>query len=885
MLHLFGGFVLKKILIFSGVSILILVTALLLTFQSIKNSLPKIITIADYKPLLVSQVYDKNNKKIGEYYKERRVLVPYEKIPKNLVNAFLAAEDDQFFKHNGINYLAILRATIANIKAGRKVQGGSTITQQLAKTLLLQDAEKTILRKIKDALLAQQIEANLKKEEILYLYLNQIYFGQGAYGIEMASQNYYRKSVGQLTLPEMAILAGLPQAPSRYSPVINPKRAKERQTYVLRRMADVGFISKKESEEAIKQPVKVYLREDYEKLVPYYLETVRQLLFEKVGEKAVNDEGIKIYTTLDTEKQIAAQEAVKNGLKLVDKRQGFRGPLMTVSTEKEITDLLTEEKTTLIRELTKERIIQPDGTFAEITPDLKRDPKIKTSLPAFLNLNTEYKAVVTNVDDALGLVYVQLPDIQGIINMDTMTWARKPNTNVSYEKDAIKKPSQALKKNDVILVKITKEKFEVDSQLIKLLTEKKVNPATLESYLEVELEQEPIVQGSLMSFDLVTGDVLAIVGGYDFKQSEFNRALQAVRQTGSSFKTIVYASALDKGYTPTTAIMDAPLVFDETQQDKEGQEEEKTWKPTNHSKKFGGDIIMRSALAQSLNVPTVKIIEDIGTNWAAEYAKRLGIFSKLNMDFTLALGSSSITLFELTKAYSQIGTLGKRLRPHLIREVKSADGQKIHDELSLDARYENEIAALDKEFEDKRAAYLATPDSPEAKKIPSFYFSDIDQLISPQTAYVTLSLLRATIEDKNGTGGAARALGREVAGKTGTTNGYFDGWFIGMTPQISTGVWVGFDAEKTLGKGEVGGRVAMPIWLEYMKAAHADLPLQTFPVPDGIVFANIDPSTGKLASGYSKNVIKQAYKEGTEPSEKSSVDDDNSDFYKQDLSE
>jgi penicillin-binding protein 1A len=869
-------------------------------YNYVKSTLPRLITLDDYKPLLVTKVYDRNGKQIGEFYRERRVLVPYKEIPKNVVNAFLAAEDDQFFQHGGINYISIIRAAIANLRAGHTVQGGSTITQQVAKTLLL-SSEQTLIRKMKEALLAQEMEAHLSKEDILYLYLNQIYFGQGAYGIEMAAETYFHKTVKELTLAEMAILAGLPKAPSAYSPVHNPVRAKERQVYVLHRMADVGFVKKEQAEEAIKQPLTVYMRETYADEAPFYLETVRQLLINQLGEESVLDKGLRVYTSLDLDKQKAAQESMMTGLKELDKRQGFRGPLSNTTDPKEVGEFLLKTRNKLITEATPARVILPDGHFIDYGP-LNLNYEIKKGLPSYLKVGEDTKAIVSKVDDDLGLVYVRLAEVQGIIDFETMQWARKVNFEKRFDQDQIKKPSQALKVGDIIQVKVTGERFG-STRLQKMISqsarkkEKLVLP-DFSKYISVELDQEPVTEASVLSFDLQTQDILAMIGGVDFDKSQFNRALQAARQTGSSFKSIVYASALDKGYTASTPIMDAPIVYEEQKEDDEGQEDTKIWKPTNHSKKFGGDIIFRNALVRSLNVPTVKIIQDIKVDWAATYARRLGVFSPLNMDFTLALGSSSLTLYEMTKVFAEFGRMGKRIRPVIIHRVEDSTGKKLLDQVSLDVRFNKELGALDQQFDEKRKTYLdqvaEQQSKPEAERTPidpkknidaNFFFPDEDQLIKPTTAYLITSLLKGVVEDPHGTGGRARALGREVAGKTGTTNGYYDAWFVGYTPQIATGVWVGFDQEHTLGKGEVGGRSALPIWLEYMKAAHQDLPQMTFPVPDGIVFANIDSDTGELASSSSKNVIRQAYLEGTEPTSTRNKQEEDTDFYKQDLSD
>ena len=858
-----------------------------------KSGLPEIITVADYKPLLVSPIFDRNGVKVGEFFRERRTLVPYEKLPKHVIQAFLASEDSQFFEHGGINIGAIARAALANIRAGYSVQGGSTITQQVAKTLML-TPEKTLMRKFREALLSLEMEKNLKKEEILYLYLNQIYFGHGAYGIQNASQTYFRKSVDKLTVEEAAILAGLPQAPSRYSPVSHPKRAKDRQRYVLRRMESEGYITDEEQKRASEAPVVVYVRHNYDELAPFYRETVRQILVDKLGEKAVLDEGISIQLAMDLKMQEAAQVSLMKGLKELDKRQGFRGPERNITSDDEIVEILEKEKKKLILETNPERTILPTGEFAEVLEAAAPVAgQAQSKIPTYMKIGQHYPAVVREVNDILGFVHVIMPgNLEGLIDFETLKWARKPDTTVRADQALIKKPSQALKVGDLIQVSLVSEKVTVERWNDP---KNKTNKPKfdLKTFVQVTLDQEPLVEAALVSFDQQSQELLALVGGYDFKRNEFNRALQAARQTGSAFKTIVYTSALDRGYNPSSEVLDVPLVYEEKQQDEEGQEDIKVWKPSNHGKNFSGEIIFRNALVQSLNVPTVKITEDLGVQWVAEYAKRLGIFSPLNMDLSLSLGSSSVTLYEMTKVFSQLGRLGKRVKPIVIKSVKDSSGQVLLENVSLDIRFEKEIATLDQEQEERRMTYINSaaaadpnlPPPPVDKKNPNpfLFFQDPDQLIRPQTAYVISSVLKGVIEDPKGTGARARALGREVAGKTGSTNGYFDAWFIGYTAQISTGVWVGYDREKSIGLGEVGGRSALPIWLEYMKVAHEDLPQMTLPVPEGIVFANIDGETGKLASAESKVVVKQAYLEGTEPTSSSNKEQENSDFLKQDF--
>jgi len=885
----------KKILLGIFALFLLSITALYLAYASVKKTLPEIIRLEDYKPLMVSQVFDRNGKKVGEFFRERRVLVPFKDIPEHVIKAFLAAEDDSFYEHKGINLQALVRASIANMRAGKSVQGGSTITQQVAKKLLLTD-ERTFSRKIKDILLAIKIEESLSKQDILYLYLNQIYFGQSAHGIEMAAQTYFRKSTQDLTIPEAAMLAGLPKAPSDYSPVKNPSRAKERQIYVLKRLADIEYITKTQADEFIQQPIKVYLKEEYESTAPFYLETIRQLLVQQLGEDVVLNQGIKITAALDLNKQIAANESVVAGLKELDKRQGFRGPLKVLENESEFSDYLNKYKKKIISESNPERTILPDGTFAEVDTIkkgkiiAKKNQNQTDLLPGFLEVSKTYEAIVTQVNDTDGLVEVTLPDCKAYINFESMTWARKVDFEVRPEGNGIRKPSQALKVGDVVLVKILKNKFE--------WAKTRVKPPKIDTskHILVELDQEPLVEGSLFSLDQDTEDVLALVGGYNFARNEYNRALQAARQTGSSFKALVYAAALEKGYNPSTKIIDAPIMYKQADPSgDEGQGDEKIWKPSNHGREYNGEITMRNALVKSLNIPSVKIMEDIGVEFATDFAQRLGIFSKLNPDYTLVLGSSSVTLYEMTKAFSTLGRLGKRIRPIIVKKVTDIHGKVLLENLSLDLKFQKEMAPIEEQFEADRKVYMTSVKEHELAEQNSqasdnpgkspFFFENIDQLIRPETAYVITHMLKGTVEDPNGTGGRAAQLGREVAGKTGTTNGYVDAWFIAYTAQIATGVWVGFDKERTLGKGEVGGRAALPIWLSYMKEAHEGLPLLSFAVPSGVKLVKVDHDSGKLANSTTKKEVVQAYIEGTEPTAAESRSDENNDYLKNDLDE
>jgi len=877
----------KKFLIGFFAVVILSIAGLYLAYFSIKKSLPEIIKIEDYKPLMVSQVYDRNGKKAGEFFRERRTLISYKEIPDHVIKAFISAEDDQFFQHNGINLQALFRAAITNMRAGRNVQGGSTITQQVAKTLLLTN-EKTFGRKIRDILLALQMEKNLSKEDILYLYLNQIYFGQSAYGIEMASQSYFRKPAKKLTVPEAAILAGLPKAPSDFSPTRNPVRAKERQIYVLNRMAENKFITHAQAAEFIKTNIKVYLPEEFDQKAPFYMETIRQLLVQQLGEDVILNQGVKIIAGLDLDNQKSANQSVKNGLKDLDKRQGFRGAEKNLSTEKDCVDFLLKEKKKLISDSNPERTILVDGSFAEVEIVSKKGKiseiknKKETKMPSYFTIDQSYKGIVKEINDDVGYVIVDLPDSQGLIDFEKMTWARKVNFEIKPELGQIKKPSAALKIGDVIDVKLISDKFTWIKPKNKKLIPANLN---LNKYLNLELDQEPLVEGSLLSIDQETQDVLAMVGGYSFGRNEYNRALQSARQTGSSFKAIVYAAALEKNYNPSTRIIDAPIVFKQAANEDEGQGDEKVWRPANHGHEFSGEITMRNALVRSLNIPSVKIIEDIGVDYTTEFARRLGIFSKLNPDFTLVLGSSSLTLYEMTKVFSEFGRLGKRTRPIIVKKVIDRNGQVLLENLSLESRFLKETEEIDQKFEENRKNYLAQAENEENATPSRLYFNDPDQLIRPETAYVITDMLRGAITDPHGTGGRAAALGRDTAGKTGTTNGYVDGWFMGYTANIATGVWVGFDKEKTIGKGEVGGRAALPIWLEFMKEAHEKLPELTFTVPAGVKIVTIDTDSGKLANTATVNKIDQAFIEGSEPTAAASRTEESTDFLKQDLSE
>ncbi|NOX34474.1 MAG: penicillin-binding protein 1A [Deltaproteobacteria bacterium] len=734
-------------------------------YYYLSRDLPKINSMKDYRPATVTSVFSDDGRKIGEFYEERRIVIPLSQMPENLINAFIAAEDSRFREHPGIDILSILRASIKNLKAGTIVQGGSTITQQVTKSFLL-TPERTYKRKLKEAILAYRIEKKFTKDEILFLYLNQIYLGHGAYGVEAASENYFGKHAKDLNLAECSILAGLPQAPSRYSPFKFPDRAKQRQIYVLNRMKEDGMITNLEATEAIDLKLDIKPRKNwFIERVPCYTEHVRRYVEKHYGKDALYKQGLQIHTAVNIELQKIARNAVNKGLIELDRRTGYRGPLKNISA------------------------LQIENFCAEISK------KIGNKL---LEKGRTYQGVVLSIDDEKGVTNVRVGDFRGIIKLETMKWARKPDPGVAYYETKVTKPSQVFKPGDVILVKVANEIVE-------------------DNDLEFTLDQPPAAQSALLSIEAETGHVKAMIGGRDYKNSQFNRAYQSRRQPGSAFKPIIYAAALDKGYTAASVIIDSPVVYEDTERDF-------IWKPRNYKEKFYGPTLFREALVKSRNIVTIKILQDIGIDYVINYARRLGITSDINQDLSIALGSSGLSLLEIVNAYSVFSNLGYLIEPVFITKIYDRDGNLL-----------------------------------ETSKLIR------KKVIDMSTAYIMTNIMENVV--KSGTGWRIRALKRPVAGKTGTTNNLFDAWFLGYTPRYTTGVWVGLDKEAPLGKGETGSRAASPIWLDFMKNALKGKPARTFNVPEGIVFAKIDAKTGLLPIEESEKTIFECFKEGTVPTE------------------
>lgn len=758
------------------------VSAIIGVYFYLSEDLPKIFSLKDYRPPVITTVYSDDSRKIAEFYKERRIVVPLSKLPAMLINAFIAAEDARFYQHKGVDLRSIIRAFFKNIEAGAIVQGGSTITQQVTKSFFLTPT-RSYRRKIREIILAYRIDKAFAKDEILFLYLNQIYLGHGAYGVEAAAENYFGKSAEALNLAECAMLAGLPQAPSRFSPFRHPERAKERQIYVLKRMITERYIANTEATEAIHTELDIKPRRNwYIEEVPIYTEYIRRYIKEKYGPDVLYKEGLKIYTAVNIEMQKVARSEVEKGLRALDKRQGYRGSIQ---------HLESEEIEALSKKHQAEQSILEKGKII--------------------------KGVVVEVNDIDNTVTVRMGDYQGIIQIADMIWARKPDPEIDYSESKIEHPGDALIAGDVILVKI-KDKIE-DTDLWQLA-----------------LEQTPATQAALLCIEAETGYVKVMVGGRDFRESQFNRAVQSRRQPGSAFKPIIYAAALDKGYTPATVIIDSPIVFKDVERDFK-------WKPKNYKEKFFGPTLFRKALAKSRNVITIKILQDIGIDYTIEYVGKLGITSKISEDLSIALGSSGVSLLELVNAYSVFANYGQLVRPIFITKIVDRDGNLIDVVMH------------------------------EKKKV-----------IEEKTAYIMTNLLEGVV--KHGTGWRAKALKRPVAGKTGTTNNLYDAWFIGYTPQYITGVWVGFDDEGELGKNETGSRAASPIWLGFMKKVLKDKPVRVFRVPKGIVFHKIDAETGLLAIPESEKIIFECFKEGTAPTEytkKPDVLTETEEFYKLDM--
>ena len=740
----------------------------------LSKDLPALEQLGTYQPSLVTQVYSIDQRLIGQFFIERRILTPVAQIPEGLRHAVVAVEDVRFFEHPGLDYIGMLRAAWTNVRRGGKVEGASTITQQLARSLFL-SSERTFDRKIRELILAYKMELVLTKEQILELYLNQIYFGQGAYGVASAAQTYFGKDLSTLTIGESAFLAGLPKSPNHFSPFKAYDRAKKRQEHVLARMEEAKLLTAAEREQAAAEILN-FRRPGVEQAAPYFVEYIRQLLVAKYGEAMVYKGGLTVVTTLNMEMQKAAEAAFAAGLRELDKRQGWRGPLRTVD------------------------VTAPTPPLVAAATD--QDMKVGDYREGF----------VTKV--AKDHYLVQIGTTLAKLAFDDMAWATRRLTGPDTAEDVAVNLNlkQVLKPDDVIEVMV-----------------KQLDRGTV----HVQLEQTPLVEGGLIAMEPGNGAIRAMVGGYDFARSEYNRAVQAHRQPGSAFKPIIYATAMSQGMSPASVILDAPVVYEQEQ-------DEKTWKPENYGRKIHGMVSLRDALAHSHNLATVRLLEKVGVKSVIEFAKTVGITSPLAADLSLGLGSSSVGLMELTSAYGVLLNQGIRAEPYAILFVKDNAGKVLE---------QTEPQPL--------------------------------EVISKETAYLITNMMEDVIQ--KGTGQAAKVIARPIAGKTGTTDEFINAWFIGGAPNLVTGIYVGFDDRRSLGETESGAHAALPIWINFMQKALKPLPVMAFTIPEGITFVKVDPATGLLEGeqeGEASTV--ELFAKGSEPTQTTQRRLDPIDFYKLD---
>lgn len=844
-------------------------------------NLPKLDNMQDYRPALGSTVLSRDGKVLGEFFDdERRYIVGIDDVPEIVTNAFLSAEDEHFYTHSGIDLTAFLRAFAANLRAGGVVQGGSTITMQVAKGLLL-SSERTFGRKFRELFLAFKIEKSFSKRQILFLYLNHVYFGQRAYGVEAAVRSYFHKNIKDVTVSEAAMIAGLVKAPSSFSPLRDPIRCRERQLYVLRRMKETGKIDEATYKSAVAEEVKVYPEENPNLAVaPYYLEHVRQMVMAKYGQDEIYKGGLTIETAADYDLSVTAMKAVKANLEELDKRQGYRGTLDHIATEARMVEVLREIRAEVINKKFGYQIM-PVRVDEKFEKALWNDYTLARVRAQDANLADErrllqpwekYRGVVTRIDPDGKTALVMVGTIKGKLSINTIRWAKriKPPETANYAQ--ILRINETLKVGDVILVK----------PILPL-------PASPEEPVNLSLEQTPLAQSALLSMEAATGYVLAMVGGYDFTESKYNRALQGERQPGSSFKPLLYAAAIDKGFTPSSIIVDSPVIFEN-----QGGPNLK-WIPENNSEKFYGDTTLRTALINSRNIPAVKLLQEVGLTYFIKFLRSVGLAGDFSPDLSLALGSKTISLLELTKIYSLFPRLGKRIEPVFLLKVTDRDGKVLEQYSFKD--YEKELSAKwlawkQEQDQGKPAPAAGEPVSTDATTEPAApvvnkdappTFDDPLRALDERTAFVMNHLLQEVV--LYGTGTGARVLKRKLGGKTGTTNEFIDAWFMGFSPEVITGVWTGFDTPHSLGRGEVGSRAALPAWIDFMSAAMEHYKVDEYAVPKGIVFARIDPKTGALAGPGNSAGVKEAYVEGTEPSleRQNQQAPDSNEFFREDL--
>ena len=751
---------------FAAAAILGIVTGVVFAYSA---DLPIISELDDYTPGTITRVHAQGGEVIGEFATERRTIIGYDDIPEVLRNAIIAAEDGDFFDHVGFNIPRILVTLVNNILNGDLTgAGASTLTMQLARNITLGGEtlglEKTWQRKLREAYYTFHIEKRYTKREILTLYCNQMWLGtatHAANGVEAASRLYFGKSAKDLELAEAALIAGIFQTPARQSPLVNPELAKSRRNYALQRMADEGYITQAEADEVKDQPVELAQRtQRTNSMAPYFIEEVRQHLEYQYGAASLYEDGLIVRSTLDANLQAAANLAVSQGLRALDKRIGFRSPQRNILNVGEDEEDKDDEDT--LKEFEHNR-----WRFAMAVDDI-------------------VPAVVMDVSG--GTIAVRFGPYAAVIHQDGFEWTRRASAE------------RLVTPGDLVEVRITALDME-------------------DGTAEATLDQEPEVEAALVALDNRTGRVLAMVGGYSFDRSKFNRATQANRQLGSLFKAALYAAAIDQGYTTTSIVQDEPVSYDV------GPEQD-PYEPANYDNVYKGPITIRYALEHSRNVPAVWMMNELGPKVVVDFARRLGFSSPIPPFLSVALGSSEATLLEVTSAYSVFPNSGIRMLPYMIERIEDREGDVL---------------------EDNR------PSPRDA--------------IRADTAYMMVSLMRGVVQ--RGTGRGALRLGWPVGGKTGTMDEYTDAWFVGFDPEITVGVWVGYDEKKTLGDGEEGARVALPIWRDFMQAYIDGRPSREAPGgfarPDNIVFRSVDPSTGEVTEPWAAGAIQEAFIAGTEP--------------------
>jgi penicillin-binding protein 1A len=755
------------------------------------KDLPDYSQLQDYEPPVMTRVHAADGSLVGEYARERRLYIPIQAVPKLVINAFLAAEDKNFYEHGGLDFFGIARAAVnyaQNFGSSRRPQGASTITQQVAKNFLLSN-EVSFTRKIKEALLALKIERTYSKDKILELYLNEIYLGLGAYGIASASLTYFDKGVNELNVPEAAYLAALPKAPNNYHPFRQRERALERRNWVIDQMVQVGFIKAPDAEKAKRSALSVTQKatSTHTFAAEYFAEEVRRELYDRYGEKKLYDGGLSVRTSLDTKLQVLARQTLTEGLVKFDETQGWRGPVNKIDISGDWGVKLADVK-----------------ALADVSP---------WRLSVVLETSDQSARIGLQPGREPGGYISKERDV-GIVPLDGVKWAKTGGKPVA-------KVSQVLNPGDVVYVE----------------------PSKLAG--QYRLHQVPEVSGAMVVEDPWTGRVLAMVGGFSYDQSQFNRATQALRQPGSSFKPIVYAAALDNGYTPSTLILDGPIEID--QGPGIG-----VWKPENYENNFYGPSTLRFGIEHSRNVMTVRLAQDVGMPLIAEYAKRFGVYDELPSYLSFALGAGETTLLRMVTAYAMFDNGGRRVKPTLIDRIQDRYGHTVyrHDERECIGCDANKWG-----------------NQPEPSLIDRR-----EQVLDPMTAYQITSIMEGVVLRGTAAGaGFQKEVGKPIAGKTGTTNDEKDAWFIGYTPDIVVGVYMGYDKPRHLGRGATGGHLSAPIVKEFLKVALADKPAVPFRVPPGIKLVRVDLKTGQRAGPGTERPILEAFKPGTAPPDSYSV--------------